>query len=138
MPLVRGSAMLFVTNRRIEGSRLPQPGRSVVFANDDHEPGASLYFCQRIGQGHYVELTALPFFSRLRRSLHRQLLFYIHGFNCQPESSVFPNALRLQAHCDELEPGLVEVVTILWPCEDDFGLMLDYWDDQQTATASGL
>jgi esterase/lipase superfamily enzyme len=130
--------MLFVTNRRIEGSRRSQPGRSIAFARDDQEPGASLYFCQRHGPGRYVELTALPFFSRLRRSRHRQLLFYVHGFSCQPEARVFPDALRLQALCDALEPGLAEVVAIVWPCDDDFGLVLDYWDDQQSATASGL
>ena len=32
--------MLFVTNRRIEGSRRSQPGRSIAFAQGDQEPGA--------------------------------------------------------------------------------------------------
>ncbi len=130
--------MLFVTNRRIEGSRRSQPGRAIAFAAGDPEPGASLFFCQRVGPEQYVELTALPFFSRLRRTRHRQLLFYIHGFNCQPEERVFPDAQRLQALCDALDPDLAEVVTVLWPCDDDFGLVLDYWDDQQSAMASGL
>lgn len=130
--------MLFVTNRRIEGSHRSQPGRSIAVARDDQESGASLYFCQRHGPDRYVELTALPFFSRLRRSPRRQLLFYVHGFSCQPEARVFPDALRLQALCDALDPGLAEVVAIVWPCDDDFGLVLDYWDDQQSATASGL
>jgi esterase/lipase superfamily enzyme len=130
--------MLFVTNRRIEGSRRSQPGRGIAFGQGDQEPGASLYFCQRLGPEQYVELTAAPFFSRLRRSRHRQLLFYIHGFSCQPEARVFPDTARLQALCDALDPDLVEVVAIVWPCDDDFGIVLDYWDDQQSATASGL
>ena len=130
--------MLFVTNRRIEGSRRSEAGRSVAFAKGDPEPGASLYFCQRLGPEQYVELTAAPFFSRLRRSRRRQLLFYVHGFSCQPESRVFPDALQLQALCDALDPGLVEVVAVVWPCDDDFGLLLDYWDDQHSATVSGL
>jgi hypothetical protein len=130
--------MLFVTNRRIEGSRRSQPGRSIAFARDDQEPGASLYFCQRAGPEQYVELTAVPFFSRLRRSRHRQVLFYVHGFSCQPEARVFPDAQRLQALCDALDPDLAEVVPIVWPCDDEFGIVLDYWDDQQAATASGL
>ena len=130
--------MLFVTNRRIEGSRRSQPGRGIAFAQGDQEPGASLFFCQRLGPDQYVELTAVPFFSRLRRSRHRQLLFYVHGFSCQPEARVFPDAQRLQALCDALDPELVEVVALVWPCDDDFGLVLDYWDDQQSATASGL
>ena len=130
--------MLFITNRRIEGSRRSQPGRGITFAQDDQEPGASLFFCHRLGPDQYVELTALPFFSRLRRSRYRQLLFYVHGFNCQPEARVFPDAQRLQSLCDALDPDLAEVVPIVWPCDDDFGLVLDYWDDQQSATASGL
>ena len=130
--------MLFVTNRRIEGSRRSQPGRGITFASGDQEPGVSLFFCQRLGPEQYVELTAMPFFSRLRRSRHRQLLFYIHGFSCQPEARIFPDAARLQALCDALDPELAEVVTIVWPCDDDFGLVLDYWDDQHSATASGL
>jgi len=130
--------MLFVTNRRIEGSRRSEAGRSVAFAKGDPEPGASLYFCQRLGPEQYVELTAAPFFSRLRRSPRRQILFFLHGFSCQPESRVFPDALQLQALCDALDPGLVEVVAVVWPCDDDFGLLLDYWDDQQSASVSGL
>ena len=130
--------MLFVTNRRIDGARRSEAGRSITFAKGDPEPGASLYFCQRLGAEHYVELTAAPFFSRLRRSTRRQVLFFVHGFSCQPEARVFPDALRLQALCDAIDPGLVEVVAVVWPCDDDFGLLLDYWDDQQSATVSGL
>jgi esterase/lipase superfamily enzyme len=129
--------MLFVTNRRIEGSRRSQAGRTLAFA-DDSEPGASLYFCQRQGPGRYVELTAVPFLARLRRSLRRQILLFVHGFNCQPERAIFPDAERLQRLCDQLAPDLVEVVPLVWPCDDDFGLVLDYWDDQRAAEVSGL
>jgi esterase/lipase superfamily enzyme len=129
--------MLFVTNRRIEGSRRSQAGRTLAFA-DDSEPGASLYFCQRQGPGRYVELTAVPFLARLRRSLRRQILLFVHGFNCQPERAIFPDAERLQRLCDQLAPDLVEVVPLVWPCDDDFGLVLDYWDDQRGAEVSGL
>jgi esterase/lipase superfamily enzyme len=130
--------MLFVTNRRVEGSRRSQAGRAIRFALDDDEPGASLYFCQREGPERYLELTAAPFFGRLRRSARQQVLFFLHGYSCQPERRIFPDALRLQGLCDALSPGLVEVVPLVWPCDDDFGLVLDYWDDQQSATASGL
>jgi esterase/lipase superfamily enzyme len=130
--------MLFLTNRRVEGGRRSQVGRTVTFARDDPEPGVSLYFCQRLGPERYVELTALPFFHRLRRSPRQQVLFFIHGFNCQPERGVFPAAERLRDLCDAAAPGLVEVVTVLWPCDDDFGLVLDYWDDQANADVSGL
>lgn len=130
--------MLFITNRRIEGARRSQPGRTITFALNDPEPGVSLYFCQRLGAERYLELTAIPFFSRLRRSPRQQVLFYVHGFNCQPERAVFPAAERLQGLCDQLAPDLVQVVPIVWPCDDDFGVVLDYWDDQRNADVSGL
>jgi esterase/lipase superfamily enzyme len=130
--------MLFVTNRRILGSRRSEAGREVAFDPADDEPGASVYFCQRTGPGSYTELLSAPFFARLRRSPRRQVLLYLHGYNCQPEAPVFPDALRLQRLCDELAPGLVEVVPLVWPCDDDFGLVLDYFDDQLAADASGL
>lgn len=130
--------MLFITNRRIDGSRRSQAGRAITFALGDNEPGASLFFCRRQGPDQYQELTAAPFFSRLRRSVRRQILFFLHGYNCQPEAQVFPEALQLQRLCDALAPDLVEVVPLIWPCDDDFGLILDYWDDQQAATVSGL
>ena len=131
--------MLFVTNRRIEGSRRSQPGRGIAFARGDQEPGASLYFCQRLGPEQYVELTAVPFFSRLRRSRHRQLLFYVHGFSCQPEARRLPRrAAAAGAVRRARRPSSPRWSPIVWPCDDDFGLVLDYWDDQQSATASGL
>ena len=80
----------------------------------------------------------MPFFGRLRRSTRQQVLFFVHGYNCQPERRIFPDALRLQGLCDALAPDLVEVVPLIWPCDDDFGLVLDYWDDQRSAEASGL
>lgn len=129
--------MLFVTNCRVAGARRSEAGRKLSFAHGDPEPGASLYFCQRLGPDQYVELTAAPFFGRLRRSPRRQVLFFVHGFSCQPEARVFPDALQLQALCDALDPDLVEVVAVVWPCDDDFGLLLDYWDDQHSATVSG-
>ncbi|MFO1070458.1 MAG: alpha/beta hydrolase [Geminicoccaceae bacterium] len=103
----------------------------------DSEPAASLYFCRRLGAGQYEEVLAPAFFSRLRRSSRRQILLFIHGFNCQPEAKVFPAALELQRLCDGLQPDLVEVVPLVWPCDDDFGLVLDYWDDQAAAEMSG-
>lgn len=130
--------MLFITNRRVEGDRRSATGRAITLALKDPEPGVSLYFCQRLGPERYVELTSTPFFSRLRRSPRQQVLFFVHGFNSQPESGIFPAALRLQALCDALAPDLAEVVPVIWPCDDDFGVALDYWDDQRNADVSGL
>jgi esterase/lipase superfamily enzyme len=130
--------MLFITNRRlVEGSR-SSAGRRVSFDLADNEPSASLFFCQRMARGTYEELTAPVMLGRLRRTPRRQILLFIHGFNALPEPAVFPDAELLQTLCDRLAPDLVEVVPLVWPCDDDFGLLHDYWDDQSAAEFSAL
>ena len=116
--------MLFVTNRRIEGSRRSEAGRTICFAPGD--PGA----------------WRLPLFLSAARprpvcraDRHPVLLDGCGGRRggrscsssmasaASPRSAVFPDALQLQTLCDALEPGLVEVVAVVWPCDDDFGLV---------------
>ena len=53
--------MLFVSNRRILGSRRSEVGREIRFDLDDNEPSTSLFFCERKAPGHYVELLSAPF-----------------------------------------------------------------------------
>jgi esterase/lipase superfamily enzyme len=129
--------MLFVTNRRLAEGRRSAPGRSVSFDSGDNEPSPSLFFCRRHDNGRLEEVTAAPFLDELRASPRQQLLIFVHGYNCQPEASVFPQALLLQRLCDSIAPELVEVVPLVWPCDDDPGLLLDYWDDQSSAEVSG-
>ncbi len=130
--------MLFITNRRlVEGPR-SAPGRRVSFDLADNEPSASLFFCQRTAKDSYEELTAPVMLGRLRQAPSRQILLFVHGFNALPEPAVFPDALRLQGLCDQVAPGLVQVVPLVWPCDDDFGLLRDYWDDQSAAEFSAL
>ena len=40
---------------------------------------------------------------------------------------------------NELEPNLVYIVPLIWPCDDDsvVAFMDDYWDDQRASRASG-
>ena len=102
--------MLFVTNRRLNEGRRSAAGRAVSFDATDSEPGASLFFCRRLGADQYEEVLAAGFFSRLRRSPRRQILLVTHGFNCQPERDIFPRAVELQSLCDRLAPDLVETL----------------------------
>lgn len=130
--------MLFVTNRRLEEGPRSRPGRRVRFDLADSEPSPSLFFCERRDVEDYLELTATPFFNRLRRGPRAQVLFYLHGFNSQPEKDIFPTAGRLQRLLDELTGSAIAVVPLIWPCDDDFGLIKDYWDDQDAAEMSGF
>jgi esterase/lipase superfamily enzyme len=130
--------VLFVTNRALAEGPRSAPGRRVHFDLADNEPRASLFFCERFAENHYVELGARSFFARLRQSPRRQVLLFVHGFNVQPEGSAFPTALRLQAGLDRLLGREAEVVPVIWPCDDDFGLVLDYFDDQDAAEISGF
>ncbi len=130
--------MLFVTNRRLAEGRHSAAGRAVAFDLACSEPSTSLFFCRRHGPGQYEELLSPRFFDRLRHSPRGQILLYVHGFNCQPEPQIFPAALELQRLCDQLAPNAIEVVPLVWPCDGDFGVVLDYWDDQSSAEISGI
>lgn len=130
--------MLFLTNRAlVEGPR-SIPGRRVHFDLADNEPRPSLFFCERYAAGDYRELGSRDWFERLRRLPRRQVLLFVHGFNVQPEPAGFATAARLQAGLDRLLGPRIEVVPLIWPCDDDFGLLLDYFDDQDAAEMSGF
>lgn len=67
-------------------------------------------------------------------------MIYIHGFNNVGEKDIFPRAECIQKLFDqEGAEGLVHVVPLIWPCDDDsaIAIMDDYWDDQDAADASG-
>ena len=67
------------------------------------------------------------------------MLLYIHGFNNLPERDVFERAATLQSLCDATaEPGFVQVVPMISPCDNDRGLLKDYWDDRNAADAGAV
>ncbi len=74
----------------------------------------------------------------LKQSKAQQLLFYIHGFSNLPEPDIFPRALKLQELFDKKEKDLVEVVPVIWPCDNDPGIVQDYYDDQKSADESAF
>ena len=137
--------MLFVTNRRFRQSpsgtltdgATPAP-RAVTFKLDDTEPGRSVAFCRRLRKNRYQEIYSHGFFQQLKDDTAKQVLLYIHGFSNLPEPDIFPRAATLQKMCDTAEPGLVTVVPMIWPCDNDLGVIKDYWDDQSAADASAF
>jgi len=130
--------MLFITNRQPRGSIRSRKGRKFVFDLNQNAPCNSVFYCSRNAKDDYTEIGRTDFMDRLKSSNAKQILFYIHGFNNLPEPAIFPNAETLQRLFDQKEPGLVEVVSIIWPCDNDFGIVKDYWDDQKAADASAL
>ena len=136
--------MYFVTNRKLsfgKGSGITAGLTSgVQFDIDDNIPSQQVYFCERMHKSAYIEIGSEKFLNNLKNGPAKHYLFYIHGFSNLPEPDIFPRVEQLQAlfneYGDEDEP--VEVIPVIWPCDNDFGITLDYFDDQKSADASAI
>jgi esterase/lipase superfamily enzyme len=108
----------------------------VTFDSKDNEPSVSVFFCERNSKGKYVELMSAGFFDKLRSMECDQVLLYIHGFNNFPEgkNQIFDRAETLQKMIPKKDK--IVVIPMIWPCDNDIGILLDYWDDQKAAEAS--
>lgn len=129
--------MLFVTNRFPKGSIQTKVGRVFDFDLKNNAPGNSVFFCERGPTGVCTEIGGMNFLTRLKESKYRQILLYIHGFANLPED-VFEAAIEFQALCEAKDKGEILVVPVIWPCDNDLGLVKDYWDDQKSADGSAL
>ncbi|WP_310600232.1 glycoside hydrolase family protein [Desulfobulbus sp.] len=133
----RNDALLFLTNRYPEGVLQLEPGRAFVFDPRNNAPGNVVFACRREADGAIATVGRDQFMLELKRSPYRQLLFYIHGYSNLPED-VFGAAGELQRLCDGKSNREVLVVPVIWPCDNDLGLVGDYWDDQKAADASAI
>lgn len=129
--------MLFVTNRKPKQSIRSRANRKFTFDLDDNAPSNSIFFCERNGPEDYVEIKSENFFPRVKESDYRQVLMFIHGFSVLPEGA-FESAAELQELFDRKKPNEVQVIPLIWPCDNDFGIVKDYWDDQKAADESGF
>lgn len=130
--------MLFITNREPQGSIRTRKGRKYKFDLNKNAPSNSIYCCERTAENKYLEIGSTDFMARLRECNAEQLLFYIHGFSNLPEPDIFPRVAQLQEYFDKKQPKLILVVPIIWPCDNDFGIIKDYWDDQKSADNSAF
>ena len=130
--------MLFITNREPKGSIRSKKGRAFRFDLDKNAPSNSIYFCERNGVDDHQEIGRGPFMAQLRESSAKQILLFIHGFSNLPEPHIFPRVEKLQELFSNKEKDLVEVVPLILPCDNDAGIIKDYWDDQKSADTSGL
>ena len=131
--------MLFITNREPQGSiRTTKKARAYKFDLNKNSPSNSVYYCERLHEGDYREIGSDGLMSKLKESKAKQILLFIHGFSNLPEPDIFPRVKKLQEYFDLKEPNLVEVVALIWPCDNDLGVIKDYWDDQKSADSSAF
>jgi len=130
--------MLFVTNREPQGSIRTKANRTFKFDLKKNAPSNSIYCCERLDKDSYIELGSKEWLARLKDSNAKQILFFIHGFSNLPEPHIFPRTQKLQEFFDVKEQNLVKVVPVIWPCDDDPGIVKDYWDDQKSADMSAF
>jgi esterase/lipase superfamily enzyme len=128
--------MLFVTNRCPKQSLRTRVGRNFDFDLDNNSANNSVFFCERHGENDYIEVGSIGFLQRLKEDRCRQILIYIHGFSNLPEDAFCATA-ELQQLCDRAQRDEVLVVPVVWPCDNDLGIVKDYWDDQKAADQSG-
>jgi hypothetical protein len=127
--------MLFLTNRFPKGSIQTKIGRRFEFDLKNNAPSNSVFFCERADDGAITEIGGLGLLSRVKDSAYRQILLYIHGFSNLPDN-IFADTAELQALCDQKDQKEILVVPVIWPCDNDLGIVKDYWDDQKSADAS--
>ncbi len=130
--------MLFITNKNINEPLLNQldSSRTITFSAANNQTGQSIFFCQRNGKNSYTEIGSTELLNALKASKAEQILIYIHGFNNHPETDIFPRAEKLQKFFDAQQENLVQVLPIIWPCNDRIGVLRDYYDDQDAADIS--
>jgi len=127
--------MLFITNRFPKQSIQSRSGRVFDFDLRNNAPSNSVFFCRHEADGSNTEVGGLKFMSELKQAPHRQLLLYIHGYSNLPED-VFKAATEFQQLCDGKSDKEVLVIPVIWPCDNDLGIVKDYWDDQKAADNS--
>ncbi len=136
--------MLFVTNRVFKEGLTPALNggyalpRTVNFDLGNNHAEQSVYFCRRNAAGDYQEIGSVACLSELKNSNYREILFYFHGYNSLPEPAIFPRAEELQRLFDQKSPNAIQVVPLIWPCDNDLGMVKDYYDDQIAADQSGV
>ncbi len=129
--------MLFVTNRFPTQSIRSRNGRKFNFDLKNNAPSNSVFFCVK-GKGEdHKEIGSLELLKRVKEAKHRQVLLYVHGFNNLPEH-IFRKTKELQKLCDDKKKNEVLVVPLIWPCDNEEGIVKAYWDDKKSADQSGF
>jgi esterase/lipase superfamily enzyme len=130
--IIKEDSVHFITNRTVQ-----KHGSNFSFDETSNELSNSIRYCKLTSAKIFTEILSGPMMQALKEnSTYKEILFYIHGFNNQPSTDIFPNARILQEEFDNADLGTL-VVPIIWPCDNDLGVVKDYWDDQKAAKTSG-
>lgn len=129
--------MLFITNRFPKGTIQSKIGRKFEFDLKNNAPSNSVFFCNKSDNDGIIEISGMKFLTELKNSDYRQVLLYIHGFSNLPDA-VFKAASEFQSLCNKKDDKEILVVPVIWPCDDDLGIVKDYWDDQKSADSSAV
>ncbi len=129
--------MLFITSRMPTVNTEPALNPKFVFDLRNNSSSRGFFCCNRKKDGSIEEIGSKNFLTAVKDSKYRQVLIYIHGFSNLPED-VFRDAEEFQSLCNKEKNGELLVVPIIWPCDNDLGLVKDYWDDQKSADQSAF
>lgn len=124
--------MFFITNKIIK-----KAGQQFIF-DKTNEISQSLQYCRMEDDKKFSVIGSKSFMKTLMTSKEiKEIMFYIHGFNNQPYENILPRAKAIQAQLKDAKLNRILVVPIIWPCDNDFGIIKDYWDDQDSAEHTG-
>jgi len=129
--------MLFITSRMPTVNTEPEFNTDFVFDLKNNSSSRSFFCCVRHKNRKHEEIGSMKMLQMLKAAKARQVLVYIHGFSNLPED-VFAAAEELQKLSDSKKPGEILVLPLIWPCDADFGVIKDYWDDQKAADQSAF
>ena len=129
--------MLFITSRQPTRNAEPELNTDFAFDFDNNASSRGFFCCRRLKKGKYEEIGSKAMLSEVKNAKYRQVLIYIHGFSNMPET-VFGNAKEFQDLCNLKKDKEVLVIPVIWPCDNDLGIVKDYWDDQKSADQSAF
>jgi len=129
--------MLFITSRMPTVNTEPALNKNFVFDLGNNSSSRGFFACKRVKPKAYEEIGSMNLLKAIKATNYRQVLLYLHGFSNLPED-VFKNAAEFQALCDKKKKGEVLVLPIIWPCDNDLGIVKDYWDDKKAADQSAF
>ncbi len=129
--------MLFITSRMPTVNTEPELNTDFEFDLENNSSSRAFFCCKRKKKNVYEEIGSQQLLSDIKASKYRQVMIYLHGFSNLPED-VFKNVEEFQALCNKNKKGEVLVIPVIWPCDNDIGIIKDYWDDQKAADQSAF